>query len=179
MRLVTRVLDRETFKNILHYDFSRIDQTSRVYKSYTYFKTKIKEFVDALGTENSSALKDLTETITRQLQLVEITLNPTDNPSNIYQSLNFSGKKLSDADLIRNYVFMKLPIDEQEKFESSVWRKFEDVFSSNNQLDTKAIEDFYYRFLILKKGYFAFNTLYSGFAKFVDNFLSESLPTEF
>ena len=176
MRLITRVLDRETFKNILHHDFSRIDQTSRVFKSYIYFKTKIKEFADALGTENSSALKDLTETITRQLQLVEITLNPTDNPSNIYQSLNFSGKKLSDADLIRNYVFMKLPIDEQEKFESSIWRKFEDVFSSNNQLDIKTIEDFYYRFLILKKGYFAFNTLYSEFTKFVDNSLSENLP---
>jgi len=176
MRLITRVLDRETFRNILNLDFSRIDQTSRVYKSYSYFKTKIKEFVDALGAENSSALKDLTETITRQLQLVEITLNLTDNPSNIYQSLNFSGKKLSDADLIRNYVFMKLPIDEQEKFESSVWRKFEDVFSSNNQLNTKAIEDFYYRFLILKKGYFAFNTLYSEFTKFVDGFLTDNSP---
>ena len=129
-----------------------------------------------MGIENTSVYKDLTETITRQLQLVEITLNPTDNPSNIYQSLNFSGKKLSDADLIRNYVFMKLPIDEQEKFESSVWRKFEDSFSLNNQLDTKAIEDFYYRFLILKKGYFAFNTLYSEFTKFVDGFLSNTLP---
>lgn len=178
MRLVTRVLDRETFRNILDRDFSRIDQTSRVYKSYKYFKSKIKEFSDNLGVEDSSAYKDLTETITRQLQLVEITLNPTDNPSNIYQSLNFSGKKLSDADLIRNYVFMKLPIDEQERFESSVWRKFEDMFSLNNQLNTKAIEDFYYRFLVLKKGYFAFNTLYSEFTKFVDGFLSDD-PSRF
>jgi hypothetical protein len=105
--------------------------------------------------------------------LVEITLNPNDNPSNIYQSLNFKGKKLADADLVRNYVFMKLPIDEQEKFESSVWRKFEDLFLLDQQLSTEKIEDFYYRFLIVKIGYFTRKSLYLEFTKFVDNFLSK------
>ena len=41
---------------------------------------------------------------------------------------NFKGKKLSEADLIRNYIFMQLPIDEQETFNTSVWRNFEDMF---------------------------------------------------
>lgn len=179
MRLITRVLDRETFKSILNFDFSVIDQTSKIFKAYDFFKSRIREFIVAAGLEYASALKELTETITRQLQLVEITLNPTDNPSNIYQSLNFKGKKLSDADLIRNYIFMKLPIDEQERYESAVWRKFEDQFSSNSQLNTELIEDYYYRFLILKKGYLANKTLYSEFTKFVDTAISDNHSERF
>lgn len=173
MKLVTRVLDRDTFKNILHGDHSRIDKASKIFKSYNFFKSKIEDLLNSSETDQFSVLKDIKDTITGQLQLVEITLNPNDNPSNIYQSLNFKGKKLADADLARNYVFMKLPINDQEKFESSSWRKFEDLFLVEQQVDTEKIEDFYYRFLILKTGYFARKSLYSEFTKFVDKFLSE------
>ncbi|MCL4268951.1 MAG: DUF262 domain-containing protein [Anaerolineales bacterium] len=43
MKLITRVLDRDTFKNILQGDYSRIDKASKIYKSYNFFKSKIEK----------------------------------------------------------------------------------------------------------------------------------------
>lgn len=43
------------------------------------------------------------------MSIVEITAERGDNVYRIFESLNNTGLKLSQADLLRNYVFMRLP----------------------------------------------------------------------
>ena len=39
-----------------------------------------------------------------------------ENPYEIFESLNATGLPLAESDLIRNYVFMQVPIKEQDAF---------------------------------------------------------------
>ena len=63
--------------------------------------------------------------IGRRLSLVEIQAEPGDNVYRIFESLNNTGKKLSQTDLLRNFVFMLLPRTGQEVYDE-VWLPMQD-----------------------------------------------------
>lgn len=47
------------------------------------------------------------------------------NQQLIFESMNSTGKDLSTADLVRNFVLMGLPVDEQEGLYANYWRTIE------------------------------------------------------
>ena len=64
-----------------------------------------------------------------QLVVVEVTLNDeTDNPQEIFESLNTTGLTLSKSDLIRNYILMGLQPERQTHLYEYYWRRIEDCF---------------------------------------------------
>lgn len=64
-----------------------------------------------------------------QLVVVEVTLNDeTDNPQEIFESLNTTGLTLSKSDLIRNYILMGLQPERQTHLYEHYWRRIEDCF---------------------------------------------------
>lgn len=175
-KVVPRIRDRDALEGILLRK-RIIDPNHSVSKAYKYFYDEIEKLTPTQPSlfENrppESVLEAIYSAVTQRLRAVVISLEKSDNPSNIYESLNFKSEKLQDSALIQNYVFMKLPsLDEQEKFDSAYWSPFEEKFSyaGNNKADE--ITDFYYRFLISKTEYFARARLYTSFTNFVDNFL--------
>ena len=54
----------------------------------------------------------LEQVLVSRLEVVSITLEDTDNEYHIFESLNGTGTPLAQADLIRNYFFMRLPSGE-------------------------------------------------------------------
>lgn len=100
---------------------SHIDDQSKVAESqitlcYQYFERKLRSVqVDFLHVQA------LFRTITAKLSLVSIVLSPNDNPYLVFESLNAKGKPLSQADLIRNYFFMRIHVDHQEKIYHQYW----------------------------------------------------------
>ncbi len=62
---------------------------------------------------------------------MNITSDDGDNPYLIFESLNNKGEELSQADLVRNYVFMKLPAEEQESIYKSTWLPLQESFKAN------------------------------------------------
>ncbi len=60
-------------------------------------------------------------------QLVLIELNRDESPYRIFESLNAKGKRLSQADLVRNYIAMKLPAAKQEAIFTSAWEVIESL----------------------------------------------------
>ena len=60
-------------------------------------------------------LERLKRIIVSQLILVSIVLESDDNPHLVFESLNAKGRALSQANLIRNYFFMKIHVNEQER----------------------------------------------------------------
>jgi uncharacterized protein with ParB-like and HNH nuclease domain/predicted transport protein len=67
-----------------------------------------------------------------KLAIVDIALNRgEDNPQLIFESMNSTGKALSQADLIRNYILMGLKPDLQTRLYESYWRPMELEFGQS------------------------------------------------
>lgn len=68
-----------------------------------------------------------------RLQVVSISLaQGQDNPQLIFESMNSTGKDLSTADLVRNFVLMGLPMTEQEDLYANYWRKIEEALGADS-----------------------------------------------
>lgn len=89
--------------------------TSGIQDARTYFRNK-------LARSDAPGLDALLKVITGKLTLVSIILDEKDNPHRIFESLNGKGRPLSQADLIRNYFFMRLPPAEHEAVYRTLWQ---------------------------------------------------------
>lgn len=68
----------------------------------------------------------------RRLMIVSVALSPgQDNPQLIFESLNSTGVKLAQADLVRNYVLMGHPEQLQTDWYLKYWRPLEEAFGTS------------------------------------------------
>lgn len=81
-------------------------------------------------------------TLITRLDFVAVTLSG-ENPYQIFRSLNSTGVDLTQADLIRNHVFMTLGAEEQDEFDQGPWRALESRFLQEGKLDGTAFEAFF------------------------------------
>ncbi len=111
---------------------------SRVTEGYQYFRRRLS----APRNDNGALdLKQLEQVITGGLELVSITLEEPDNEYRIFESLNATGTPLTQADLLRNYFFMRLPVAEHDRTYSSYWLPMQERLAGN-------LEDFFrYEFM--------------------------------
>lgn len=77
---------------------------------------------------------------------VKLTRN-TDDPQLVFESMNATGKKLSEADLIRNFVLMDLPPAQQERLYEDYWFPMEREFQGANE---HRFDEFVRHFLTVK-----------------------------
>ena len=86
-----------------------------------------------------------------KLMVVDISLNrDQDNPQLIFESMNSTGKELSQADLIRNYVLMGLEPIQQETIYNLHWRPMEEAFGQKAYADH--FDNFMRYYLTVKTG---------------------------
>jgi uncharacterized protein with ParB-like and HNH nuclease domain/predicted transport protein len=89
----------------------------RIKDNFDFFN----EHVERLG----SSLETLCSGLSK-LMIVDVSLNRgEDNPQLIFESMNSTGRELSQADLIRNYVLMGLDPDHQTRLYLDHWRPME------------------------------------------------------
>ncbi|MFJ6022592.1 DUF262 domain-containing protein [Nocardiopsis alba] len=111
-RLAPTQADRASFSAIVK-GLPDAGGDDRVGFAYNYFSRKV-------GNYGEEDLLRLEETIGHRLSLVDIQAETGDNVFRIFESLNNTGKGLSQTDLLRNYVFMLLPETGQEVYDE-VW----------------------------------------------------------
>src|SRR5207247_2677309 len=100
-----------------------------------------------------------------KLVIVDVALNrDQDNPQLIFESMNSTGRELSQADLIRNFVLMGLEPELQTRLYEQCWRPMEVDFGQeaySSQFDT-----FMRHYLIVKTGEIPnVNEVYEAFKK--------------
>lgn len=89
----------------------------RVAQNFKLFEDLIAGYCSDLAAVCKGLLK---------LMMVDIKLKrKEDNPQLIFESMNSTGKELSQADLIRNYVLMGLETDLQTRLYEQFWRPME------------------------------------------------------
>lgn len=114
---------------------------SRLLKNYAYFENLLcQEDVD---------LNMIYRGISK-LILVYIALGQDDNPQLIFESLNSTGMDLSQADLIRNYMLMRMSSDEQTKLYNKYWYPIEQSFNGSG--DNSQFDRFMRDYLTMKLG---------------------------
>jgi hypothetical protein len=98
-------------------------QPGRVADAYQFFQEKISGWI---GGEASQA-EILARLVLDRLSLVSITLDDNDDPYVVFESLNAKGVRLTAADLIRNYLFMRIAAEEQELLNEHYWQPMQDL----------------------------------------------------
>lgn len=117
-KLVPSEGDRNNFKKIIDGDMNLLD--SKLKDTFNFFTKELKSY------KNESDLEKLRGIIINHLFLVNIDVGRNEDPYLIFESLNAKGTPLTQADLIKNYIFMKIQEEEkQKKLYKEYWRPME------------------------------------------------------
>src|SRR5262245_14908374 len=109
-----------------------------------------REFGKRGQTDPSEALYRILRDITARMGLVVITVMG-ENPYEIFESLNSTGLPLEQSDLVRNFIFMEVPLQEQQTFYDEKWRPFEVLFDATSK-DAAINATGFYRNYLLREG---------------------------
>lgn len=127
-KIVPRFGDRETLTSLIENgDEAKVERDS-IIKAFRAFRGHITTLIDTSEDEPGKVLRTLMKCLTDRLAMVAIMIKD-ENPYSIFESLNGKGLPLEQADLIRNFIFMQVPMDQQEDFNDQVWQEFEDALS--------------------------------------------------
>lgn len=114
-------IDRGSFRGIIASDTSMAD--GQILEAYQFFEKKFRQA--------SIEIQVLNKTITNSLSTVSIVLDFDDNPHLVFESLNAKGRPLTQADLIRNYFFMRIHVNEQENIYSRYWKPMQEAIGDS------------------------------------------------
>ena len=95
-----------------------------------------------------------------KLGIISITLDHDENPQLIFESLNSTGLALKTSDKIRNFLLMKLDVDEQNNLYKKYWKKIETTVGDS-------FEVFIKDYLIFKNKSFQLNRAYEEFKNYL------------
>lgn len=109
-KLLPTQLDRNPFMQIID---NSGDTENQIKEAYLFFEKKLRNTSYELG----KLLKILTDSFS----IVSIVLGVDDNPYLVFESLNAKGRRLTPADLIKNYFFMRIHQDKQDEIYNKYW----------------------------------------------------------
>ncbi len=91
---------------------------SQFKKAYEFFRRRLRDDSDSGEKIAPGRILEIIETC---LMVVMINLSDSDDPYLIFESLNFKGSPLEQADLVRNYFLMRFPLGEQPTVYEKHW----------------------------------------------------------
>jgi uncharacterized protein with ParB-like and HNH nuclease domain/predicted transport protein len=116
-KLVLSETDSDTLKAIIRGAELPPQRSIRIDENFQFFCDEI----ETLGGDFEALCHGLAK-----LLIVDVTLSRgQDNPQLIFESMNSTGKDLTQADLIRNFILMGLEPDLQERLYRDYWRPME------------------------------------------------------
>jgi uncharacterized protein with ParB-like and HNH nuclease domain len=96
---------------------------TRVAAAYRFFHTRVgRPTGDELDAQVDPEV--LSRVILDRLSIIDIVTESGDNPNRIFESLNATGVRLTQADLLRNFIFMLLPTRQEEVYRT-LWKPME------------------------------------------------------
>lgn len=123
-KLLLTQTDRESLLALVTQKPLPKDSSVRIKENFDFFDTEIEK----LGGNLESLCRGLSKLI-----IVDIALSrDQDNPQLIFESMNSTGKALSQADLIRNFILMGLEPVHQTRLYKEHWRPMEIEFGQES-----------------------------------------------
>lgn len=108
--------DRNAFFELV--DSGSAPQESKFSQAFNFFVSKLK------GRDSNDDYFDLDmvlQTLQQRLTVVAIHLGENDDPYLIFESLNAKGTPLTQADLVRNYLLLRVHANDQQRIYEQYW----------------------------------------------------------
>lgn len=135
--------DRDVFLSLVERDHEHVETSSLIWKAYLYFKDKIRTYVN----NNYDTLHMLHDSIVGDFQVVTITVTSEDEYAKIFKSINGTGRRLDQFDLLRNDLFLRAGGTERDNLYRTYWSHFEE---DPNWREPKMVDKFLTNFLKVK-----------------------------
>jgi len=120
-KLMPTQVDRDIYKNFINGKSNETD--NQLTRAYNFFEKKLRQ----VPLEHEK----LKKIITSYFSVVSIVLDTDDNPYLVFESLNAKGRPLTQADLIRNYFFMRIHVDNQDEVYSNYWQPMQTALNDS------------------------------------------------
>lgn len=141
-KLVLSDTDKDTLKALIKGNDYPLSASIKIRENFDYFAEQIKS--------NSKHIGEICNGLAK-LMIVDISLERNqDNPQLIFESMNSTGKALSQADLIRNFILMGLEPELQNSLYAQYWRPMELEFGQEAYGDE--FDAFMRHYLTIKTG---------------------------
>ena len=135
-KLLPTQIDRKIYQQIIE---TEGNDENRIKEAYLYFDKKLKG--------SPFELEKILKVITDSFSVVSIVLDSDDNPYLVFESLNAKGRTLTQADLIKNYFFMRIHQTKQDEIYKRYWLPMQTSFSESEKLLPE-----YIRHYMMKEG---------------------------
>lgn len=120
-KLMPTQLDRTAFYRIINNE-SPIENNV-ISECYLFFERKIRN--------SKLEVEKIKRVICNNLSVVSVKLSNEDDPYLVFENLNAKGRPLTQADLIRNYFFMRIDVETQDEVYKKYWSPMEDILGEN------------------------------------------------
>ena len=141
-KLLLTQTDKASLLALVQQNAQPTDQSLRVTENFAFFEEQVQN----LGADLPALCHGLAK-----LVVVDIALSrDQDNPQLIFESMNSTGRELSQADLIRNYILMGLEPAHQTRLYEDHWRPMEVGFGQEGY--GSHFDNFMRHYLTLKTG---------------------------
>ncbi len=160
-KVLPRLGDRTDYASIIEGNAPGVVAASGLLGAYSFFKREWKRLV---GDGGEAAVRRYLVAATARLSLVTIIVGG-ENPYEIFESLNSTGLPLEESDLIRNFLFMQVPLEEQDRFQSTHWEAFERRFDAAGEYAKLSPTPFYRSYLMRDGSYCRNKAAYVEFKK--------------
>ncbi len=98
-------------------------KTNRVYSNFIF----ICNYLSKNKTDPQQVINGI-----RKILLVDIPLVPEDNAQLVFETVNSTGKPLTEAQKIKNYILMTVPTDDQDELFYECWHPMEQGLTAND-----------------------------------------------
>ena len=115
--------------------FTDPEKNSNVYRNYRYFMDAVAHSEISVGDLYNAVYK---------LEIIDVCLT-TEDPQEVFESMNSTGKSLTNTDLLRNYLLMDLPHSKQEQYYKKYWSQIE------KNVGAKQMDLYMAHYLIMKR----------------------------
>lgn len=109
--------DATAYRHLFEKDSGAFDESANVTANYRYFRDRL--------AKTGYTAEELWDKGICKLEVMLLDLEAHDEPQRIFESLNSTGLDLSEADKIRNFVLMGLPVKKQEWLYEHRWNEIE------------------------------------------------------
>lgn len=127
LKLLPTQADRDSFRAVVDAAVGA-DSTSGVGEAYSFFRRALETADDP---DDPHDIERIREAVLGGLSFVSITARDEDNVYRIFESLNNTGLRLTQGDLVRNYLFMRLG-SRGESVYSSWWLPMQERLGSDD-----------------------------------------------
>jgi uncharacterized protein with ParB-like and HNH nuclease domain/predicted transport protein len=167
-KLLLSQTDRESLTAVVDERELPAEFSHRVVQNHRFFQQWIAQVED-----KAVICRGLTK-----LVVVDIALNrDTDNPQLIFESMNSTGRELSQADLVRNYVLMGIEPALQTRLYEEFWRPMEVEFGQSAY--GESFDAFMRHYLTMRTGEIPnIGNVYEAFKRHARDSRKEKSPAE-